>query len=112
VLRMLVAPVVVASTLALFATGVALLVADQRHGPIVTLHKASFVVWLGAMALHVLAHVLKLPRLLRRRLPGLGSRLALAGCAVLAGGLLATVTLPAADRLQDRASAHIGLDAR
>jgi hypothetical protein len=31
---------------------------------------------------------------------------------VLAGGVLATATLPGADQLQDRASAHIGLDAR
>src|SRR5258707_9332388 len=49
VLRALVAPVVVASTIVLFATGVALLALDRTHGPIVGLHKASFIVWLGAL---------------------------------------------------------------
>jgi hypothetical protein len=111
VLRMLVAPVIVVSTLVLLATGVALLVLGQTSGTIVGLHKASFVVWVGATGLHVLAHVLKLPRLLGARIPGVGLRVAVVASAVLAGAVLATATLPAADRLQDNASAHIGLDA-
>jgi hypothetical protein len=112
VLRVLVAPVIVLSTLVLLATGVALLVLDQTGGAIVGLHKASFVVWLGATGVHVLTHVLKLPRLLRERIPGAVLRIGLVGSAVVAGALLATVTLPQADRLQDRATAQIGLDAR
>jgi hypothetical protein len=112
VLRTLVAPVIVLSTLVLFATGVALLVLGQTHGTIVGLHKASFIVWVGATGLHVLAHAPKLPRLLRARVPGTSIRVALVTGAVLAGGVLATATLPGADHLQDRASAHIGLDAR
>jgi hypothetical protein len=112
VLRMLVAPVIVLSTLVLFATGVALLALGQTSGTVVGLHKASFIVWVGAMTLHVLAHAPKLPRLLRGTVPGTSIRVALVTGAVLAGGVLATATLPGADQLQDRASAHIGLDAR
>jgi hypothetical protein len=55
--RVLVAPVTVISTVVLFATGVALLVLDQTEGGLVALHKASFVVWLGAMSLHVLIRI-------------------------------------------------------
>jgi hypothetical protein len=69
-LRALVAPVIVLSTLVLFATGVALLVLGQTHGTVAGLHKASFLVWVGATGLHVLAHAPKLPRLLRARIQG------------------------------------------
>jgi len=111
VLRMLVAPMIFLSTLVLFGTGVALLALGETSGTVVGLHKASFVVWLGAAAVHVLAHVLKLPGLLRTRAPGIAVRFSLVAVTVVAGVFLATATLPAADRLQDRASAHIGLDA-
>src|SRR2546423_14692644 len=40
-LRVVVAPLVVLSTLVLFATGVALVILDQTHGTVVGLHKAS-----------------------------------------------------------------------
>jgi hypothetical protein len=110
VLRAVVAPVLVVSTLVLFATGIALLVLGQTEGAVVGLHKASFIVWFGAAGVHVLAHVPKLPRLLRARAAGTGLRVALAAGAVVAGVFLAVVTLPSADRLQDRATAHVGLD--
>jgi hypothetical protein len=110
-LRAVIAPVIVVSTLVLFGTGVALLVLGQTHGTVVGLHKASFLVWVGATGLHVLAHASKLPRLLRARMPGTSMRVALVASAVLTGVLLATATLPEADHLQDRASAHIGFDA-
>ena len=112
VLRVLVAPVLVLSTFVLFGTGVALLVLGQREGTIVGLHKASFIVWVGAAGLHVLAHALKIPRVLRRRIPGVGLRVALVTAAALAGALLAVETLPAADRLQDRATSHFESDDR
>ena len=111
VLRALVAPVIVASTLALFATGVALLALDRAGGTIEALHKASFIVWFGATTLHVLAHVLELPRVLRRRIPGAALRVGLVLCTVGAGAVIAVATLPGADRLQDSATAHIGIDA-
>lgn len=111
-LRVLVAPVIVGSTVVLFGTGVALLALDPTDSTIAELHKASFIVWVGATSLHVLAHTLDVLRSLRRRPAGAGLRFALIGGAVVAGVVLAVATLPAADRLQDRASAHIGLDAR
>jgi hypothetical protein len=46
-LRALVAPVLVASTLIVFGTGMALLWLDQRHGLLVGVHKAAFLVWIG-----------------------------------------------------------------
>jgi len=109
-LRALVAPVLIVSTVVLFATGTALLVLDQTEGTLVGLHKASFIVWLGAAAVHVLAHASKLPRLLRTRAAGVGLRIALVVGAVAAGCVVAVATLPAADGLQDRASAHVHLD--
>jgi hypothetical protein len=112
VLRALVAPVLVLSTLVLFGTGVALLVLGQTHGTLVGLHKANFVIWVGAASVHVLAHLTKLPRFLRRSFPGLALRTSIVLGAVVVGALLATATLPSADRLQDQASAHFGLDSR
>ena len=109
--RLLVAPIAVASTIALFATGVAA-VAVRRSGALLDVHRASFVVWFGAMTLHVLGHVLKLPRLVRDRLPGHGLRVALVAASLLAGIMLAVSTIPLADRWQDRATAVAHLDPR
>jgi hypothetical protein len=110
-LRALVAPAIVVSTVMLLATGVALLVLDQTHGTMVGLHKASFVVWLGALSLHVLTRVHRLVPILRRRLAGTALRLGLVGATLGAGLLLGTLTLPAADHLQDNLSASVGVDA-
>lgn len=110
-LRVLVAPLIVLSTIVLFATGVALLVLDQTEGTLVGLHKASFIVWVGATTVHVLAHALKLPAALRARIPGVTARLAIVSGVLVLGAALATATLPGADRLQDRASTHFGFDA-
>jgi hypothetical protein len=111
-LRMLVAPVLVASTVVLFGTGVLLLALDRTQGTIVGLHKASFVVWIAAAGIHVLAHVLDLRRAALRRVPGLGARVVLASAALAGGVAIATLTLPGADHLQDRMTAHVGLDDR
>ena len=112
VVRVLVAPAIVVSTIVLLGTGVALLVVDQTHGTIVALHKASFVVWLGATSLHVLMRVSRLLPSLRQRVAGTALRLGLVGASLGAGLLLAMLTLPAADRLQDNLSGSVGLDAR
>jgi len=110
-LRALVAPIAVIATTVLLVTGVALLSLDQVAGTLVTLHKASFVVWLGAMGVHVLVHLPALTRAYRRRVPGLIPRVALVAATLMGGLVLATATLPAADALQDRATANVGLDA-
>jgi hypothetical protein len=108
-LRILVAPVLVAATVVLFATGIA--AALVGHGGLfLGLHKASFVVWVGATSLHVLGHLIELPRALRRRAAGLAPRLALVVGTLALGVGVATLSLPAADRLQDAATSHAGFD--
>jgi hypothetical protein len=111
-LRVLVAPVTVLSTIVLFGTGVALLFLGQTQGTLVGLHKASFVVWVGATSIHVLAHLLELPPAIRARIPGTAVRVGLVAAVVASGALLAIVTLPSANHLQDRATSHFGFDAR
>ena len=108
-LRFVVAPLVVVSTISLFASGAAV-VATGGHGLLLGLHKASFIVWVGSMSVHVLWHVWKLPRLALDRLPGRGLRLAAVGAALAAGLVLAVVTLPLADHWQDRATGTFGID--
>jgi hypothetical protein len=111
-LRALVAPLMVVSTIVVFGTGVLLLALGQAHGTLVGLHKASFIVWLGMTGVHVLARLPRVMGALRRRTAGTAQRLVLAGGAVFAGLALATLTLPAADHLQDEVSAHMGIDSR
>jgi hypothetical protein len=65
-MRFLVAPVLVASTFGVLATGVAILALHQRHGMVVGLHKASFVFWIGAAGIHVLVYARRIPPALRR----------------------------------------------
>src|SRR3954453_18401348 len=86
VLRMLVAPLLVVSTVVLFGTGVGLLALHQTEGTLVGLHKASFIVWLGAVGLHVLAHLLRLPGLWRLRAPGVALRVAVVGTSLATRG--------------------------
>jgi len=111
-IRAVVAPVLVASTVVLFGTGVALLALDQTEGTLVGLHKASFVVWAGAFGLHFLTRIGLLWRALRRRVPGISLRLVAAASSVVAGVALATVTLLAMDHLQDHVSGQLGFDDR
>jgi len=109
-LRTVVAPLVVVSTIALFASGVAV-VATGSRGLLLGLHKASFVVWFGVMAVHVLWHVWKLPRLALDRLPGRGWRYAAVGAALATGCVLAVATVPLADHWQDQTTRVLGIDA-
>jgi hypothetical protein len=99
----LLAPLVVASTVGVFGTGVALLVVGPAGGIVLGLHKASFAVWLIATAIHVLAYLARVPALAvadwRRPRRGesavgasLGRRLLLAGTLV-AGAILAIATV-------------------
>lgn len=109
--RVLIAPAIVVSTVVLFSTGVALLALNRTQGAIVGLHKASFVVWFGATSLHVITRISSLLPILRQRLPGTVVRLGLVAASLGAGLLLATMTLPAADQLQDAVSGSVGIDA-
>ena len=100
----LLAPLVIAATLAVFATGVALLVVGPAGGILVGLHKASFVVWLVVTAIHVLAHLRSIPRLVaadwrrraippERRVPGTAWRGLLLAGSIVVGAILAIATV-------------------
>lgn len=101
-MRMLVAPFVVASTLGLFASGVALLVVGPAGGIVLGIHKAAFLVWFVALSAHVLGYALRLPRLIRAdsgdesREPGVPLRRFAVAAALVAGATLAIATLPLA----------------
>ncbi len=61
----LLAPLVVVTTVVVFASGVALLfVGPSARGTLTPIHKVSFVLWLAVTALHVLGHLVELPRAL------------------------------------------------
>lgn len=109
-LRVLVAPVLVLTTIAVFASGVALLVLHQGHGQLATVHKISFIVWGGAFALHVLAYILRVPQTLvrdwRERGPGRSLRYAVVVAALALGTLLALGTVPSTDHWRDHHLPH------
>jgi hypothetical protein len=100
----LLAPLVIVATLAVFATGVALLFVGPAGGVLVGLHKASFVVWLVVTAIHVLVHIRRIPQLVtadwRRRpvpsesqVPGTAWRRLLLAGSIVAGAILAIATV-------------------
>jgi hypothetical protein len=96
----LLGPVLVFATVGLFASGIALVAVGPAAPFVLLLHKAGFAVWLAAMSVHVLAHVVKIPGLtasdLRggEGLPGSRLRLSLVAGAVAAGSIVAVATLP------------------
>jgi hypothetical protein len=62
----LTAPIVVLSTVVVFASGVALLLAGPgARGTLTPLHKVSFFVWIAFTGLHVFGHLAELPAALR-----------------------------------------------
>jgi hypothetical protein len=97
------APGVVLTTVALFGTGVALLFAGPPSNTLIFAHKLSFFAWVALMALHVLGHVLEVPRLAsadwRRqgpceaRLAGAGMRVSALGGAIVLGVALGFLAL-------------------
>ena len=102
IMRMLVAPVLVAATLVVFATGVTLLAVGPGGGFVLRLHKASFIVWLGAFGIHVLAYALRVPGLVAADWGG-GSgrsgaalRVGIVAFALLLGLTIGLTVLPAA----------------
>jgi hypothetical protein len=98
----LLAPGVVFTTVALFGTGVALLLVGPNN-ELGFLHKVSFIAWFALMTVHVLGHVLELPELAladwRRegpRLTGTGLRITAISAALAMGAGLALLSLAAA----------------
>jgi hypothetical protein len=98
-MRFVVAPTLVLSTLVLFGSGV-LLLARPEQGAVLGLHKASFVVWFGAMTIHVLVYAVRVRRRLvteaKRHVEGRGYRIAVALLAVAAGFVAALAAYPLA----------------
>ena len=100
-MRFLVAPALVASTVGLLSSGVGLMLIEHPSPAVYTVHKASFIVWFGALGIHVLAYLPRLPRLVladwaRGRHGEFGRRLrrrAVAG-SLLAGVVVAAVAAP------------------
>jgi hypothetical protein len=85
---------VVVLTLVLLVSGVALLLAGQSWLPLLLkVHKASFLMWFGAMTIHVLGHLGEVFRLAprdwlrraRREVTGAGSRQWLIAASLVAG---------------------------
>lgn len=107
VLSRLLGPVIVFLTAALIASGVGLLYVPPGPGILLTLHKASFVLWFGAMSLHVLLHVLDLPIAAaadwvpgKARIAGAISRRELVLATVVLGGVMGFIFLPLASPWQ------------
>ncbi len=98
----LMGPVVVILTLAVLASGVVLMYVGQAsRSTVLFLHKASFVLWFGAMTIHVLGHVVEtaqlaprdwLPRS-RRAVAGAGARQWTVAASLVAGVLLGALLL-------------------
>ena len=101
-----IAPVVVATTVIVFASGIVLLFLGPRdRGPWQSVHKVSFIVWIVFAGLHVLGHLPRIGELLRTPSAGEGGHsfaggegaagrwIALAG-AIVAGVVVAIVLIP------------------
>ncbi len=90
----LLAPVLVAATLLVFATGVALMIIGHRSDTILELHKVSFIVWGACFAVHFLWYLPHAWRTLNAsRAPGSRLRALLVSASISSGLALALVLL-------------------
>ena len=96
------APFTVIFTVLVLASGVVLLLHGPDTGRLLLIHKACFFAWLGFMTIHVLGHLLPLPRMAtadwRRAAPeaavaGSSARIVLVAAAVVAGLALGAASL-------------------
>ena len=91
----LLAPVLVATTVLVLASGIALMVVGHRSDALLQIHKVSFVIWGATFAVHFLAH---LPRAVgaigRRGVPGARARAGVVVGAIVAGIGVAVALLP------------------
>jgi hypothetical protein len=100
------APGVVLTTLALFGTGVALLLSGPPSDTLQFAHKLSFIAWVALMTIHVLGHLLEVPALAFAdwmrggtqggAVSGARARAAALGLALVGGALLAVLSYSAA----------------
>lgn len=96
-------PFVVVLTVTVVASGIALLFAPNSwRSTLLLAHKASFVLWLGVMALHVLGHLVDTARLAprdwlnrtRRQVDGAGARQWAVTASIVLGLILAVLVVP------------------
>ena len=108
-LRML-APALVVATVAVLASGIALMAVGHRSDALLTAHKVSFIVWGALFAAHFLWYAPRALRSLRRdwgasrrhAVPGSGWRAALLAAALGGGVALALSLLPLISAWQGR----------
>lgn len=100
ILRLL-GPFVVVLSVVLLGSGIALIALPESwHPRMLQLHQASFVLWFGAMTIHVLGHIVETARLApldlarrtRRDVAGAGARTWALVLAVAAGVVLGVLT--------------------
>ena len=93
----LLAPVLVATTIGIFVTGVWLMLLGHRSDQVLLIHKVSFIVWGVVFGIHLLAYFPRMVRSLRadwgaargRAVPGSGIRAMLVAASLGAGAALA-----------------------
>jgi hypothetical protein len=116
ILRLL-GPVLVALTMLVFASGIALLLAPTTwRDRLLLVHKASFIIWIAAMVVHVLGHMIDTARLAprdwiprtRRQVAGAGLRQWAIAVSLALGLVLALITVPEIGRWLAAGGVHHG----
>jgi hypothetical protein len=108
-----IAPLLVASTVTLIGSGIALAITGPAPELLIRVHIVSFLVWLATLAVHVVAYARRVPRLIAQdwhrrpsrqkradapapRTPGRRLRLAVAIVALVPAAIAAALLLPGA----------------
>jgi hypothetical protein len=98
-------PLVILSSLAVLGTGIGL-IAARRSGLLLTAHKASFIIWVALMTIHVLGHLREAAvvswRELSQRSRGQRIRLAIVALSLVLGVAGAAALLPSASQWTHR----------
>ncbi len=95
----LLAPILVATTLLIFASGVLLVIIGHRSDLALEVHKVAFIVWSGCFGVHFLWYLPQAWRTVAMgpRAPGFGLRGLLLGAALGGGTALALALLPSVE---------------
>jgi hypothetical protein len=113
----LIGPFIVVLTLVVLGSGIALLLVQRSlRPPLLLLHRASFVLWFGGMAIHVLGHVVDTTRLAprdwmrrtRRDVAGAGPRQWALVSSVVVGALLGVLFLGQVRPWLKTSDSHVG----
>jgi hypothetical protein len=109
ILMRLTAPIVVISTVAVFATGIELWLLGLRFGSIwIEAHKLSFFIWLPAMTVHVLGHLTRTSQAAAEEISYPNSGSAAVRRSLVVGSLVAGVVLAAASLTYATPFIHFG----